>query len=310
MPHPEVGTIFLVRENLTPPPSMLESAFMDYDILLSWDEPALGNGNSANPDSYNIYYQMGSGEFELLQNVFTNSYTHYTVTMAGMHTYFVTAVYNSEESDPSNQVEVELTTPAPAGLNGQLLADNVALFWDVPTSNGDPMAALIEYNIYHKLDDGDFELLMSVETTGYAHENINPGVHSYYVTAVYDGAESEPSDEIQIELIISGVSDELSGSINIYPNPVVGELNVKAENELKGFTLFNQTGQILMQQEVNGKNFKVNLNDVPNGIYIMQLDTHKRFNGFKLSMIRILELNTKKPAKIWPVLYSDNSKYY
>ena len=43
-PHPSVGTIFIVRENLTPPPANLEADPLGNNIVLFWDEPSNGGG--------------------------------------------------------------------------------------------------------------------------------------------------------------------------------------------------------------------------------------------------------------------------
>ncbi|MCB0807591.1 MAG: hypothetical protein KDC05_17485, partial [Bacteroidales bacterium] len=206
MPHPGIGTIMLVKENLTPAPAALQLVMNDFNMELTWTEPQIGSGNPANPDAYNVYYKMDEGPYTLLETTTNTGFSHENVTMAGSHGYYVTAVYGGEESGASNQVEIVLTTPEPTALQSQLLADNVVLNWDEPEGNL-PIAMLQGYNIYHKFNDDEFALLMFTESNFYTHQEILPGMHSYYVTAVYDGAESEASNEVVVEFLISGIED-------------------------------------------------------------------------------------------------------
>ncbi|MCB2220761.1 MAG: T9SS type A sorting domain-containing protein [Bacteroidetes bacterium] len=273
-PHPEVGTIFLVKENLTPPPTALQTEVVDNDIFLTWNEPVLGNGGMANPTNYKVYYKMGESAFELLETTVSNSFTHQNVTAAGSHSYYVIAVYNEGESDSSNQVEVVLTTPEPTNLVSQLLANNVVLNWDQPDNNL-PMAGLLGYNIYHRLDAGEYELLMFTEDPYYAHEEIPAGIHSYYVTAVYDGAESDPSNEVMVELIISNVENEIASGTKLYPNPVSNVLNINSEFLIDGVKIYSQTGKVLYQQTLSAKNFRISVIDLPAGLYVVQMETIK-----------------------------------
>ncbi|MEZ5147011.1 MAG: T9SS type A sorting domain-containing protein [Bacteroidales bacterium] len=271
-PYPEVGTIFLVKESLTPPPTLLQTEVTNNNVSLTWNEPVLGNGGMANPTSYKVYYKMGDGAFDLLETTVSNNYTHENVTAAGSHSYYVTAVYNEGESNPSNQAEVILATPAPIDLQSQLLANNVVLNWDEP-NNSEPMAGLMGFNIYHKYGDDPYDLLMFVEDNYYAHQEIPAGVHHYYVTAVYDGAESDPSNEVMVDVVISGFQDELERKTALYPNPVSDLLNVSSEFRIKSLLIFNSTGEVAYRQIVDAYSYRMNLTDLATGLYVVKIET-------------------------------------
>jgi hypothetical protein len=273
-PNPDAGTIFLVKESLTPPPTVLQSDVIDNTVSLTWNLPVYGNGGMADPTSYKVYYKMGEGSFEFLETTYSNYYTHENVTAAGMHAYYVTAIYDEGESNPSNQVNIVFTTPPPTNLQGQLLANYVSLNWDQPFDD-QPMAGLLGYNIYHKAYEGEYDLLMFVENNYYAHQDISAGIHYYYITGVYDGAESDPSNEVMVELIISNVEDELAINTKLYPNPVSDILNIFSEYEIDAVKIFDQTGGILYNQKISSKNYRVDVNDFPGGLYVVQLETTK-----------------------------------
>ena len=57
--------------------------------------------------------------------------------------------------------------------------------------------------------------------------------------------------------------------INIYPNPVQNELNII--NGKGNATIYNLLGQPVRQFSVNREQFAVNLNDLPEGQYILQI---------------------------------------
>jgi len=121
VPHPEVGTIFLVRENTTPQPANLTAQLNTQSIQLNWTAPQnIPSGSSL--QGYNVYYSSNNGTYSLLDFVQQTNYTHAGYFQAGSHEYYVTAVYNIGESDPSNEVVVYTTAIAPVS---DFIADNL-----------------------------------------------------------------------------------------------------------------------------------------------------------------------------------------
>ncbi len=274
VPNPNAGTIFLVKESLTPPPTALQSEVTNNNVVLNWNVPVYGNGGVASPMNYNIYYKKGEGVFEFVEIAYANSFTHENVTAAGMHSYYVTAMYADGESYPSNQVNLVFTTPPPANLVSQLLANNVSLNWDQPFDD-EPMAGLLGYNIYHKINQADYELLMFVEDDHYTHLDIPAGIHYYYVTAVYDGAESDPSNEVMIELIISNIENNDEIQTKLYPNPASEVLTIHSELAIEEVKIYDQTGKVFYNQKISSKNHTIYVNDFPKGLYVVQIETGK-----------------------------------
>jgi hypothetical protein len=76
-------------------------------------------------------------------------------------------------------------------------------------------------------------------------------------------------------------------SINIYPNPTRGELNVDIAGydlaQKTGIYLFNLSGKIIKQlSPINSSNNMVNLSDSPNGTYILRIVIGDKTNEWKV----------------------------
>lgn len=270
-PQPEAGTIFLVKESANPAPSSLQAIAQNNNIELNWEVPAYGNAGLSDPDGYHIYYSMNEEPFELLVTVSHNNFTHENITIAGQHNYYVTAYYNDTESSSSNFASVLLTTPEPTELVSHLFSENVSLNWEEPSDLSNPMAELLGYNIYHKMEGENFMLLAYTENNYFAHQNISEGIHYYYVTAVYNGGESSTSNNTSINYSIASINDNLLSKTNIYPNPASDVLNIRAEYEIQSLFILDQIGRVVYQNKTNALAHGINVSSLHKGIYILKI---------------------------------------
>jgi uncharacterized protein YjdB len=63
-----------------------------------------------------------------------------------------------------------------------------------------------------------------------------------------------------------------TGSVNIFPNPANDELTVKMdESAYSSFTITNNVGQVMMQQQVSNQQTTVNVRALPAGMYYITL---------------------------------------
>jgi hypothetical protein len=284
-PNPEAGTIFLVRENTTPPPTNLLPNFINNEVQLTWEAPENGGNPIAELQGYNVYESYDLGNYELLGFTTDTLYLIADTTSAGLYAYYVTAVYDEGESLPSDELYIIYETPEPETLLGNPLANDIALEWSAPNPESGPMATLLGYNIYHKYENGSFEFVDFTEASNYIHENLNTGSHQYYVTAVYNGGESDPSDEIEVLLLISGIDENSVGSTRIFPNPASDFVYIYAEAEVQAIRIFNQSGQLVKTTKPSAFNQKVDISDINTGLYILQIETINGLISKKL-MIR------------------------
>jgi hypothetical protein len=276
-PNPDAGTIYLVREgsNALLPPVNLIPLFDEGQAFLSWDAPD-GSGNpELELEGYNVFGSFNMSGFELLGNTVETSFFLGDSLFAGMHAYYVSAVYDEGESDPSDEVFVFFTTPEPEALAGASEAQNISLSWDVPNNEFGAVATFLGFNVYHKYDGEEYELVAFTEAASYVHENLPEGTHNYYVTAVYLGGESSASNEIEINMITTRVNERLANTTKIFPNPASTFVSVSAQNTMLSVKVMNQAGQLVMSSNANSINTKLDVGNLPAGLYMMVIETNE-----------------------------------
>lgn len=174
--------------------------------------------------------------------------------------------YYGEAEDYLIQVGEELILP-PANLNFNMSGSNIVLEWDAPN-----LKELTGYNIYHSLEQGSFEIIANVSETTFTHESPEYGPHQYYVTAVYNFGESDPTNTV--EVLITGLLSHLDKGFKIYPNPVNGnKLNILIDDpsQVLSFMIINGLGQIVKTEQLTTRNSKVDISNLNSGIYIVKI---------------------------------------
>lgn len=273
-PWPEAGVIYLVRVNTTPSPANFFFDVVDGELLLTWDAPDNGDSPIDVLEGYNVFSSYEQGEYELLAFTEETSFLVENGAIAGLNSYYVTAVYEEEESEPSDQLFILFDTPEPDALLGEPQENKVDLEWSLPDSESGPMATLLGYNVYHKYENEDFAILEFTETINFTHEELDNGTHHYYVTAVYEGGESNPSNEIEVTIMVATSLNEIHfGSFNLYPNPARDHVFINGIEDIKNIRIFNQAGQALKLIDVTGINRKIDISDLSTGLYIITIET-------------------------------------
>ena len=166
-------------------------------VYLSWDLPV----NSPRALlSYNIYRDgvvVGNSE-EL--------YYSDTLLPNATYSYYITAVYTSGESEPSNDVEamVEVLYPV-ENLTYSVTEDNVTLDWDEIITYP---RSFQNYFVYR-----DDEEIAQVTTTTYIDSNLLNGSYDYYVVANYTTGTSQPSNSVQALVEVLYPANNFTGSL-------------------------------------------------------------------------------------------------
>ncbi|HAH25992.1 MAG TPA: hypothetical protein DCL77_19900 [Prolixibacteraceae bacterium] len=81
--------------------------------------------------------------------------------------------------------------------------------------------------------------------------------------------------------IISGVSTVKGNAINVYPNPVVNELNISLNAVNSKISIYNSLGQKLIEKVSTGSLAKVNVANLSKGVYFVKVN-----NGASLKFIK------------------------
>lgn len=173
-------------------PAPINLVYNEVTELLSWEPPV----ENLPIDSYNLYHNS-----ELLANLDLATLS-YQISAHGL--YYVTSIYEEEESIASNSVELVYYYP-PTNLQLQVIDDvNIRLIWDTPIEGGAP---LTNYKIYR---DGEFLEMITSNDFVYNDEHLMNGTYSYSVTALYLVTESDPTETAEIEIEYFGVPDNLT----------------------------------------------------------------------------------------------------
>ncbi|MCF8368578.1 MAG: C10 family peptidase [Bacteroidales bacterium] len=163
--------------------------------------------------------------------------------------------------------ELQLLPPLNFALN--VAFENLQLTWDAPGS-----MTPNSYNIYYSYNGGNYDLLENTTETSLIVESPGNGLHSYYLTAVYDEGESDPTNTQ--EVLLTGNDEIQSNYFNVFPNPAESFVMLSSQDPIHWLKLYNYSGQLLFEKKVDSKSFKLNIADLKAGIYFLRLETGNR----------------------------------
>lgn len=98
---------------------------------------------------------------------------------------------------------------------------------------------------------------------------------SHTVTIVATDGTDEISETLDIVVDIkTGVLDLVVGSVEVYPNPTHGKVYIEFDRQPSDKTMmyvYNNTGQLIIQQQVVSHSSSINLQGNPNGLYYVRI---------------------------------------
>jgi len=161
--------------------------------------------------------------------------------------------------------ELQLLPPMNFTLN--VAFENIQLTWDAPSGN-----TLTGYNIYYAFNGGDYNLLANTSETSYIVESPGPGLHSYYLTAVYEEGESGPTN-VQ-EVTLTGTEDIELNNFKVYPNPANDYIMI---NESVGsIKIFSNTGSLIINETLQTEGNKIDVSQLKTGVYYIQIEIENK----------------------------------
>jgi hypothetical protein len=125
----------------------------------------------------------------------------------------------------------------------------------------------LSFNVYRN----GSEIESGLTSTSYIDYDLSAGQYEYYVTAVVDGVESDPSNVEMVTIV--GINELAASSFKVYPNPTNGIVNIESDIEMKSVRLVNLTGQVVYSAPVNGSDLQFNAREFTTGIYTLQIET-------------------------------------
>jgi len=187
------------------PPRELTASATHGSVTLTWQAPINGT-----PTGYKVYKNNTA-----LTTVTGLTYTDAAVTDGTTYSYKVTALYGSDESDPTATVTATPNMYAPTNLVATGGDSVVMLTWTAAAgreaeeafSLGSKDRAISSYRIYR-----DGAALTTVTGTSYSDTNVTNGTtYNYYVTTLY----TNPAGE-------SAASNTASATPNIVTEVIIG----------------------------------------------------------------------------------------
>ena len=114
--------------------------------------------------------------------------------------------------------------------------------------------------------------------TVYTVENLEYNTeYCFTVTAVLnDSVESVKSEKVCVKTLGDGI-EELSASVNIYPNPAVHEMYIATELEVESISVYDIYGRMTTVYGLQTTDFvhSVNVADLEAGVYFLKVVTNE-----------------------------------
>lgn len=230
------------------PPQGLGYTLVDNDVELSWQPPVIYDRDLTG-------YRVWRNESVIADNHPTNIYLDANLPN-GTYQYKVAAIYTDGISEPTPTIAVTVAYALPpTNLQLSLNSPEVQLSWQAPASGPSPDS----YRVYRNS-------VMLAETSQPVYTDLVPqaGSYTYYVTALYGGVESAPSNSVTEFVNLAPQTPVLTGQT--LGNSVV--LNIDRGFVPEGyefaFTSIFRNGELLINFVEN--DFYID-NDLPNGNY-------------------------------------------
>lgn len=183
------------------------------------------------------------------------------------------------EGAVSSYYAVDLSTFVGTPTNeGNDAGDFIMDLW-ILTANGEKVKApkrvvtpkvFESYTVY--LDDAEVATGLTVEE--YTFTELTQGEHVAGVKAIYSSGETAIS-EIDFSFDVS--INEVSSSINVYPNPSTGLFTVDVDGQYN-VKVFDITGKVISTSTINVNNNTIDLSSQTAGMYFIQLVGEKTIN--------------------------------
>jgi hypothetical protein len=150
---------------------------------------------------------------------------------------------------------------------------DIMLSWDAPSTPG-----VTGFNVYHSLNSGAYSLISENQSElEFTHVEPEIATHSYYITALYDDQESDPSNIVDV--VVTSVYDIQPVFCEIYPNPVSNILHIKSDEPLTSVRILDIKGQLLWENENPDTAFTLEMKEFGTGLYLVEFSTaNKTFN--------------------------------
>ncbi len=182
----------------------------------------------------------------------------------------------------------------PINLTGQQVDSDVQLSWETQASTQTGFKVYRDYMEIANIEDA--------MTTGYTDEEVSGGSHLYYVTAIYETGESNPSNQLLINVVSNDQGADIPAVTKLignHPNPfnpstrISFSLREAGMVQLEIFNLLGQKVKTLVNEPYQAGNHDVTWNgqddmgrDVGSGLYLYKLKTGRYTSTKKMLLLK------------------------
>ncbi len=261
-----------------PPPQNVTASVSGNDVTINWDEP---EPTADVVNGYNVYC-----DGQMIANLVT-ALTH---TMSncpdGSHWFSVTAVYPEGESDVALPVQVNV-----GDMTGKIQG-----------FIRDALTKLVVDNAWISVNNTEFGAV-TYNTPFGSHYTLNLAGGTYTVVCNADGYQQAIVEDVVVPeggtravnfylypesfegkagSALTGLNENTSESLMIYPNPAKEEVNISVSGNLQQVRIINNMGQLVFDQTVDAASLKVNTGNFQKGIYFVEIHTNNGVSTEKL----------------------------
>jgi len=166
----------------------------------------------------------------------------------------------------------EILTPSvPEDLTLAAYPDHNTISWNASIAGTYPIGG---YRIYRSSsDNGHWRYIASTTGLSYNDYTANQDSAFYYTVSSFDNQSATSASAYAVSLQV-GIKElpAAFSNIKVYPNPAKDKITVDcAEIQMLNISLFNTTGQLLLQRKLGfGKN-EIDISYLTRGIYILKI---------------------------------------
>ncbi len=139
------------------------------------------------------------------------------------------------------------------------------------------------YNIYRGTSLSNMALLTTIQSNLNSYTDLTPPTGPlFYQIEVVNPNNCDPTKIINYGLSksnivdngVSGISEEVLSTINVYPNPTNDKFTLNVSNNLigKGYVITDFSGRIISQGKINSLIQTIDVQEISKGSYFLQID--------------------------------------
>jgi hypothetical protein len=230
-------------------------------------------------DAYAVYKETNAADVYALigtvaygqDGIFTDVNSNSAV-QASRYKLAIIDTCNVESSRSPLHKTIHLTSNV--GLN-----NTVNLIWSAYEG-----FSFASYNIYRGTDINNMTLLTTIASNLTSYTDVSPiGGNAFYVIEV-EGISCDPtrsavsSRSNMIQHTASGVEEQASQMLRVYPNPATDQITIQCASSLIGqeYVIYNVVGEVVMRGIIGSSATTIDVGDLSSGTYAFKASNAKK----------------------------------